>query len=43
MISASVADSEPVLRILIQKGAEVNEKSKSVDRNGYSQSKLTNK
>lgn len=28
MISASVADSEAILRVLIQKGAEVNEKSK---------------
>ncbi|OWT42831.1 ankyrin repeat domain-containing protein [Pochonia chlamydosporia 170] len=27
MISASVPDSEPVLRVLIQKGAEVNEKT----------------
>lgn len=31
MISASVPDSEPVLRVLIQKGAEVNEKSKLSD------------
>jgi hypothetical protein len=28
MISASVPDSEAVLRVLIQKGAEVNEKSR---------------
>lgn len=29
MISASVPDSEPILRVLIQKGAEVNEKSEN--------------
>jgi hypothetical protein len=28
MISASVPDSEPVLKLLLQKGADVNEKSK---------------
>ncbi|EFY89417.1 ankyrin repeat containing protein [Metarhizium acridum CQMa 102] len=31
MISASVADSEAVLRVLIQKGAEVNEKTIETD------------
>lgn len=29
MIAASVQDSEPVLRVLLQKGAEINEKSRS--------------
>lgn len=29
MISASVPESEPVLKLLLQKGADVNEKSKS--------------
>ena len=29
MISASVPDSEPVLKLLLQKGADVNQKSKS--------------
>jgi hypothetical protein len=30
MIAASVADSEPILKLLLQKGADVNEKSISL-------------
>lgn len=30
MISASVPDCEPVLKLLIQKGADVNQKSKFI-------------
>src|SRR5699024_8895873 len=44
MIAASVADSEPILTLLLQRGADVNEKSESpswVIPHPYSRSRIT--
>lgn len=40
MISASVSDSEPVLKVLLQKGADVNEKSKQISDTNHAVSAI---